>query len=111
MAKKKNGDGEGTIYQRADGKWIGQITIGRDPDTGKLKRKSLYGKRRRDVSEKMNKIRLELNLGTYDKDEKTTLGEWMLKLLDLYKKQNLKVGTYNSYYINIFNHITSYWRY
>jgi len=52
----KNANGEGTIYKcksgRHKGKWIGQITIGTNPDTGRPKRKSFYGKTRTEVKEK-----------------------------------------------------------
>ena len=37
---KRRGNGEGTIYKRQDGTWAGQVSIGYDPVTGKLKRKA-----------------------------------------------------------------------
>jgi hypothetical protein len=49
MAKRR-GNGEGTIYKRQDGTWAGQVSIGYDPVTGKLKRKSFYGKTRKEVA-------------------------------------------------------------
>ena len=57
MAKKK-GNGEGTIYQRADGTWCTQITMYAD---GKRKRPTLYGKARKEVADKLNKA---LSVGT-----------------------------------------------
>ena len=42
MAKRKRGNNEGTITHRMDGRWMAQLTIGRDPVTGKLRRVSLY---------------------------------------------------------------------
>ncbi|MGX8797857.1 tyrosine-type recombinase/integrase [Fusibacter sp. JL298sf-3] len=87
------------------GHWIGQITIGRNPNTGKLIRKSVYGKTQGEVSKELTRIRMELYMGAYDKDTDTTLGAWMVEWLEVYKKNTLKSGTYNSYYINIHNHI------
>ena len=48
MAKRKatrRGNGEGSIWQRPDGRWLGQISLGYDEE-GKLKRKTCYGKTR-----------------------------------------------------------------
>ncbi len=55
MAKRKGtrrGNNEGSIFQRKDGSWIGQITIGYT-DNGNPKRKSFYGKTRAEVALKM----------------------------------------------------------
>jgi hypothetical protein len=49
---KRRGNGEGTIYKRQDGTWAGQVSVGYDPVTGKLKRKSFYGKTRKEVADK-----------------------------------------------------------
>jgi len=32
---KKRGNNEGSITRRPDGRWMAQVTIGRDPETGK----------------------------------------------------------------------------
>ena len=40
----KRANGEGNIRQRKDGTWEARVTTGRDPGTGKLIRKSYYGK-------------------------------------------------------------------
>ena len=48
---KKRGQNEGTIYQRADGRWEAKITIGYV--NGARKRKSYYGDTRREVKEQM----------------------------------------------------------
>lgn len=37
MAKKR-GNNEGSITRRPDGRWMAQVTIGRDPVTGKPRR-------------------------------------------------------------------------
>jgi len=40
---KRRGKGEGTIYKRPDGTWIGQVTVGYDPVTGNWNTQSLAG--------------------------------------------------------------------
>ena len=47
----RRGNGEGTIYKRKDGKWTTQITVGIDEVTGKVIRKTFYGKQRKEVAE------------------------------------------------------------
>lgn len=48
MAKKR-GHGEGSISQRKDGRWMGQVTLGIDQTTKKAKRLTYYGKTRKEV--------------------------------------------------------------
>lgn len=47
---KKRGNNEGSITKRSDGRWMARVTVGRDPETGKLKRVSFYGKTREAVA-------------------------------------------------------------
>jgi integrase len=52
MAKKR-GNNEGSITRRPDGRWMAQVTIGRDAATGKPKRATFYGKTRQEVADKL----------------------------------------------------------
>ena len=61
---KKRGNNEGSITRRKDGLWMAQVTIGRDPATGTLKRATFYGKTRQDVADKLTKALVEKNQGT-----------------------------------------------
>jgi integrase len=54
---KKRGNGEGTIYQRTDGTWCGQITVATDPITGKVTRKTFYGATQGEVVDKIKDYR------------------------------------------------------
>jgi len=48
----RRGNNEGCIYQRENGSWCGQATIGYKTD-GKLSRKTVYGKSRNEVAAKI----------------------------------------------------------
>jgi integrase len=48
MANRR-GSGEGSIYQRKDGRWCAQVSLGYKPG-GKPHRKLLYGKTRNEVA-------------------------------------------------------------
>jgi integrase len=59
MAKpKQRGHGEGSLFQRKDGRWVAQITL----EDGR--RKPLYGKTRKEVHEKLQKALYEQKQGT-----------------------------------------------
>lgn len=65
--KKRRGNNEGCIYQsNATGKWIAQYSVNG-------KRKSLYGKSKKEVQEKLSKILLDINNGKYIEKNKTSL--------------------------------------
>ena len=49
MARKRRGRGEGSIFQRADGRWTATITVGYDGN-GKRKRRTVYGKTKHGIS-------------------------------------------------------------
>lgn len=62
MAKKR-ANGEGTIYKNeAKNLWCGQLSV-RDPETGKLKRKVVYGKTQKIVKEKLQKLKEQQGVG------------------------------------------------
>ncbi|MBQ6757529.1 MAG: site-specific integrase [Selenomonadaceae bacterium] len=52
----KRANGEGTISKRADGRWIGQITIGFD-DNGKAIRKACSAKSQAECKRKLDKLK------------------------------------------------------
>ncbi len=104
MAKRR-GNGEGSIYKRPDGIRVGQVSVGYDPATGKLKRKSFYGKTRKEVADKMAQALQEVRNGTYIEPAQTTFGEWLDKWLTGYKKGQLKPTTYQGYETLINVHI------
>jgi integrase len=101
---KRRGNHEGTIYQRKDkngklipGAWVGQVSIGFEPATGKPKRQTFYGKTRREVADKIAQALHEQNTGAYVEPNKITLGEWLTRWLQDYKKLQLKNTAYSNY--------------
>lgn len=103
--KNKRGNGEGTIYQRADGTWCAQITTGVDPLKGTPVRKTVYGKKREDVKNKLIEIQNQVRTQTYADPGKMTLGEWLDTWLEEYMKNSIRQTTYDSYFVQIHKHI------
>lgn len=46
----RRGKNEGSVYRRKDGKWVGQVTVGYHPDTGKPIRKYTYANTREEAA-------------------------------------------------------------
>ena len=71
MAKKKKGNGEGTVYKTKSG-FRGQIVVGID-DEGKPIRRSVTGKTVKEVNEKLTIIKNSIITGTYIAPNKITM--------------------------------------
>ncbi len=100
----KRGQNEGSIRKRKDGTWEARVTIGID-DNGKQIRKSLYGKTRKDVSEKMTDLLNNLQKGIITNPTEMTVGEWLDEYMRTYKKPHVRPATYNNYSVKVNNHI------
>lgn len=92
MAKKR-GNGEGSIYYSEKlRRWIGQVSIGYKKD-GSIRRKSVYGKTRKEVNEKMQK--LVSNKDSVLDTSKYTLGFLIEKAItDEYNMNIVSAATY-----------------
>src|SRR5512138_3215662 len=56
--------GEGTVFQRKDGRWQANMSLGKDETTGKRKRLTRYGKTKEEAFEELCKAREEQRQGT-----------------------------------------------
>jgi hypothetical protein len=74
----RRGRNEGSIDERADGTWEAKISLGYDA-TGKRARKSLYGKTRADVRQKMERELAKFRHGVHVA-ERRKLGEYLSML-------------------------------
>ncbi len=68
---KHRGHNEGTITQRADGRWEARVSL---PDG---KRKSIYGKTRREVEKKLRDILNDLERGLLPPDGRQTVEQFL----------------------------------
>lgn len=76
MPEKRRRNGEGSIYQRADGYWSASITIGKD-DKGKLIRRTITGRGYEDVAAQFDIERGRIQQGGGLIPTKTTIGDWL----------------------------------
>ena len=103
MATKK-ANGSGTIRKRADGRWEGKYTLGYEPKTGKLIRKSVYGKTQKEVRLALSKIVSEMDSGTYAEPSKMKVSQWLDEWLASYTMY-IKPATRSAYEEHIRVHI------
>ena len=94
---KRAAQGAGSIRKRGT-YWEARYTIGRDPETGKQVRKSVYGKTQAEVRRKLTQALADIDSGTYTDPVRMSFGAWLdiwlseycggikPRTLDLYQK-------------------------
>jgi integrase len=74
MTKRANG--EGNVYQRANGTWEARLAY-LDPNTGQRRRVSFYGPTAKAVRDKMKAARDRLDAGAPVRDATRSVGDWL----------------------------------
>ena len=105
MARARRGRGEGSIFQRDDGLWVGRISLGYDAQ-GKRMQKTVYGKTKAEVQEKLEKLKQDPTTGLPQDIEKLTVATYMTRWLEDTARLTIRETTYASYEIIIRLHIT-----
>jgi len=96
MAKRRQ-NGEGTIYQRSNGLWVCEITLGYDKD-GKRQKKTVSSMDLEKLKKKINDLKYLNDRNMVKEPSKYTVSEWVAFWLDTYKKPAIKATTYDMYY-------------
>ncbi|GAB4252809.1 MAG: hypothetical protein Kow00129_13670 [Thermoleophilia bacterium] len=87
----RRGPGEGSIYQRKDGIWVGALELGWE--SGRRRRKFVHAATRREVVAKLADLKRRLGLGQrIDRDEQT-VKEFLERWLD-WKKGHIRARTH-----------------
>lgn len=72
------------MTKRPDGRYMMQIDVGRDPETGKRVRKTVYGKTKKEVEDKKRKIMNEIAAGRDLRQRMPTVSEWIDRYVSVY---------------------------
>jgi len=100
MARSRRRDrGEGSVFQRKDGRWVAQIELGDG------KRKQYYLKTRKEAVEKLRKAQRELEEGTLATGPQQTVKQYLEYWLEEVHKPSLKVSTYVKYRKLVYGYI------
>ena len=108
MPKNKNprANGEGSIRQRADGRWEARYTAGTNLATGKPLTRSIYGKTQAEVKTKLRDTLTKLESGTLAEPSAVTVEAWVYSCLDtLLKQGQIRDSTHENYVILARTHI------
>jgi integrase len=77
---KRRGHGEGGLYQRADGQWVGAVQLGWE--NGKRHRKVVYGKTQAEALGKLRTEQARVDAGLPLSDDRLTVADVMNEWLD-----------------------------
>jgi integrase len=91
----RRGHNEGSIYQRADGRWTAAIHVGFK--NGKRQRKYIYGKTRREVAEKLKIALRDQQQGRALTNGRLTVGQFLDQWLTDVVRQRVRESTFRSY--------------
>ena len=100
----RRANGEGLLRKRSNGTWEGRITIGYDENNKQIC-KSIYGKTKKEVSDRLKQMQHDLNKGTYVEPTKTTVSSFFEKWIKDYliKARDSTKYQYNGYFENYIN--------
>jgi integrase len=96
MARKRRGRSEGSIYQRADGRWVSSLSLGYD-GRGKRKRRVVYGATKQEVQEKLRQLQTDALAGTLTDAGRLTVGEYLQRWLENTAQSKVRPTTYARY--------------
>jgi integrase len=103
MSRKRRGRGEGSVFERADGQWVGSISLGY-ADQGRRKRKTVYGATKQEVLDKLDKLRGDARAGRLPDAGSLTVGQLLDRWLQS-SKPKMAVRTYEEREKTVANHI------
>ena len=106
MAKRRP-NGDGLVRKRDDGRWEGRIVVGRKNDGSAIYR-AVFAEKQSELMPKLNELKAQYAGIRLTEDSSITLGEWMARWMEEYKKPILRPSTYSGYSKDIENHIIPY---
>src|SRR5438309_1675989 len=74
-SRKRRGRGEGSVFQREDGWWVGSASLGFTP-AGKRRRKVVYAETKAGVQEKLRALQHRADVGHLPDRADLTVGAW-----------------------------------
>src|SRR5687768_12208622 len=89
--RRKRGNHEGSIYQRADGKWCSALW------TENGKRKVVYGRTREEVADKLALALADRARGLPIATERQTVAQYLTNWLEQSARPKIRPKTYHSY--------------
>lgn len=101
MSKRANG--EGSIYQRTDGRWVASVYL--QTSTRTWERSYLYGKTRGEVEQKLAQLREKIESGVPIAPTKLTLGTYLSEWVEHVAARRVRRSTLYNYRLYIQRHL------
>lgn len=98
----RRGNNEGCVYKDKQGRWRGVVSL--PSSDGKYKKKCVYGRTRKEATDKMNEILMQLRTNSYIEPCKMTLFDWLCIWLDEYCN-DIRMTTKINYETYTYQHI------
>ena len=98
--RKRRGKGEGTVFQRKDGRWEASFYL----ENGKRSR-SVYGRTQREALQKLRAMQHEEKQGTLVTSPRQTLKQYLEHWLENVHKSKIRTSTYAGYRVILDKHI------
>src|SRR5207244_9808397 len=95
MSTRRRGRGEGSIVQRADGRWMARVDLGWQD--GKRRSKAVYGRTRRAVAKALQDALRAAQEGTLVADERQTIPEFLVRWLQDVVRPRVRPRTFVGY--------------
>jgi integrase len=95
----RRGHGEGSIYLRKDGRWAASISL------GGRKRKTLYGKTRKEVQEQLKAALHEQQQGKLVTGPRQNVKQFLVYWLEDVQRPSVRLRTYQRYEMQLRRHI------
>ena len=86
---KRRPSGDGLVRKRADGRWEGRIVVGHT-EPGKPIHRSVLAEKHSDLMPKLHELKDQYAWVELTEDSSITLGEWLGRWLEDYKKTTLR---------------------
>src|SRR5215212_569177 len=99
MAKKRSGNGRGSVYQRGDGKWCAAVTL---PDG---RRKVVYGRTSDEVDKKLTALKSDRDKGLPVAVDRQTMAQYLQAWLRDVAEPRVKPITYQGYEALLTRHV------
>jgi integrase len=100
---KRRRNGEGTIYQRKDGRWVAELYY--PHADGTRRRKPVYGKTRTEVEDKLSKLREQADQGVPLASGTLTLSAYLGEWLEQVASKRVRPTTLHNYQVMIEQHL------
>jgi integrase len=102
MSRRANG--EGSVYQRKDGRWVGSAYA--SDGQGKVARRTVYGRTRKEASDKLATMLARATNGLPAVEASTKVGAYLEQWLEDVVQPQVRRRTYEAYRTCVERHIT-----